>query len=177
MMRQFAHAMIPMLLSAAAVAAQQSPTQQLPSVDLPPELERVLRDYEKAWSARDAAALAALFAEDGFVLARGRPPVRGRRAIQEHYTGQGGPLSLRAIAYAAEGSVAYVIGGYAARPGGADDGKFTLTLRRGSDGRWLIVSDMDNSNRQSGNTAGDVVRVPVALQECDSRPPPPVPRA
>jgi ketosteroid isomerase-like protein len=26
-------------------------------------------------------------------------------------------------------------------------GKFTLTLRKGTDGRWLIVSDMDNGNR------------------------------
>ena len=146
-MRKLIHAMILMLLSTAAAAAQQTPAQQLPSVKLPPELERVLRDYEAAWSARDPAALAALFAEDGFVLARGRPPVRGRRAIQEYYTGHGGPLSLRAIAYAAEGSVGWIIGGYAARPGGADDGKFTLTLRRGSDGRWLIMSDMDSSNR------------------------------
>lgn len=146
-MRQSVCAMILILLNVAAAAAQQGATQQLPSVELPPDLERVLRDYEKAWSARDAAALAALFAADGFVLARGRPPVRGRRAIQEHYTGQGGPLSLRAIAYAAEDSVAYIIGGYAARPGAADDGKFTLTLRKESDGRWLIVSDMDSSNR------------------------------
>jgi uncharacterized protein (TIGR02246 family) len=139
--------MVLILISAAASVAQQSPSQQLPSVDLPPELERVLRDYERAWSARDPAALAALFAPDGFVLARGRAPLRGRRAIQEYYTGQGGPLSLRAIAFASEDSVAYIIGGYAARRGVADDGKFTLTLRKGSDGRWLIVSDMDSSNR------------------------------
>ena len=46
------------------------------------------------------------------VLASGGPPVRGRAAIQKHYTGQGGPLSLRDIAYAAEGAVGYVIGGY-----------------------------------------------------------------
>jgi ketosteroid isomerase-like protein len=30
-----------------------------------------------------------------------------------------------------------------------DVGKFTLTLRKGADGRWLIVSDMDNGNRPS----------------------------
>jgi ketosteroid isomerase-like protein len=28
-------------------------------------------------------------------------------------------------------------------------GKFTLTLRRGRDGRWLIASDMDNGSRPS----------------------------
>ena len=32
------------------------------------------------------------------------------------------------------------------KKGEADVGKFTLTLRKGSDGRWLIMSDMDNGN-------------------------------
>jgi ketosteroid isomerase-like protein len=43
--------------------------------------------------------------------------------------------------------VGYIIGAYSARSGEPDDGKFTLTLRKGADGRWLIVSDMDNGNR------------------------------
>lgn len=59
---------------------------------LPPDLQRVLTDYEAAWAYRDAGALATA----------GKP----------------------------------------------DDGKFTLTLRKDSDGRWLIVSDMDSSNRR-----------------------------
>ena len=130
-----------------ALAQEPAPAASaLPSVALPPELARVLTDYEKAWQARDATALAALFAEDGFVLPNGRPPVRGRADIARHYTGQGGPLSLRALAFASEGPVAYIIGGYGGRPGEPDDGKFTLTLRRGADGRWLIFSDMDNGN-------------------------------
>jgi ketosteroid isomerase-like protein len=117
-------------------------------VKLPPELARVLTDYEAAWSQKDAAALARLFAEDGFVLPNGSMPVRGRAAIEKYYTGHGGPLALRAFAYATEGVVGYIIGGYAGKPGEPDDGKFTLTLRKGSDGRWLIMSDMDNSNRR-----------------------------
>jgi ketosteroid isomerase-like protein len=119
----------------------------LPSVTLPPELARVLTDYEKAWSAKDAAALSLLFAEDGFVLQRNKPPVRGRAGIEKAYAGAGGPLSLRALAYATEGTVGYIIGGYAARAGEPDDGKFTLTLKKGPDGKWLIMSDMDNGNR------------------------------
>jgi ketosteroid isomerase-like protein len=119
-----------------------------PTVELPPDLARVLVDYETAWAARDAKALAELFAEDGFVLASSHPPVRGRAAIERHYRGQGGPLSLRAIAYATEGAVGYILGGYTSEKGKEDDGKFTLTLRKDSEGRWWIVSDMDNSNRQ-----------------------------
>jgi ketosteroid isomerase-like protein len=125
-----------------------SPPAQ-PSVTLPPELARVLRDYETAWGGRDAAALARLFAEDGMVLPNGGVPVRGRAAIEKHYTGQGGPLVLRAIAFGAEGSVGYIIGGYAGKAGMPDEGKFTLTLRKGSDGRWSIMSDMDSPNRRS----------------------------
>lgn len=136
-----------LLMTTSAVGQQQTPAAE-PSVSLPSELARVLTDYEAAWSKKDPAALAALFAEDGFVLPNGRTPVRGRAAIQKHYTGHGGPLSLRAIAYAAEGGVGYIIGGYTETAGKPDIGKFTLTLRKGSDGRWLIVSDMDSPNQR-----------------------------
>jgi len=119
------------------------------SVVLPPELARVLTDYEAGWKAGDAAALASLFAEDGFVLTDGQPPVKGRAAIQKAYTRQGSPLSLRAIAYATQGDLGYIIGGFGGEAGKPDAGKFTLTLRKNKDGRWLIVSDMDNVNRRS----------------------------
>jgi uncharacterized protein (TIGR02246 family) len=120
----------------------------LPSVALPPELDRVLRDYEAAWQRRDAAGLAALFAEDGFVLQGGRAPVRGRAAVQAAYAGQGGaPLRLRALAAAVADTVGYIIGAYGAGDASGDQGKFTLTLRRSPGGRWLIFSDMDNPSR------------------------------
>ena len=118
----------------------------LPSVDLPPALARVLTDYERAWQAKDARALAELFAEDGFVLAGGTPPVRGREAIARHYTGKGGPLALRALAYSIDGGTGHIVGAYGMAKGDPDTGKFTLTLRKAADGRWLIFSDMDNAN-------------------------------
>lgn len=118
-----------------------------PSVSLPPDLARVLTDYEAAWTAGDEAALANLFAEDGFVLGNGQAPVKGRAAIQKLYASSGSPLALRAIAFATSGDIGYIIGGYSRERGKPDDGKFTLTLRKAGDGRWLIVSDMDNSNR------------------------------
>lgn len=118
------------------------------SIALPPELARVLTDYEAGWKTGDAAALANLFAEDGFVLSNGRGPVKGRAAIQKLYTSSGAPLSLRTFAYAMSGDIGYIICGYGREQGKPDDGKFTLTLRKAGDGRWLIVSDMDNSNRR-----------------------------
>ncbi|MCU1263940.1 MAG: nuclear transport factor 2 family protein [Acidobacteria bacterium] len=119
-----------------------------PSVALPTELARVLSDYETGWKAGDAAALASLFTEDGLVLTEGRGPIKGRAGIQKTYTHAGAPLSLRAIAYAVNGDVGYIIGGYGREAGKPDEGKFTLTLRKSAHGRWLIVSDMDNSNRR-----------------------------
>jgi ketosteroid isomerase-like protein len=141
-------AIVFVLLRGVSLGAQAPDPALPPSIDLPPELARVLRDYEAAWGKRDAPALARLFTEDGYVMANGGVPVKGRAAIEKHYTGAGGPLFLRAFAYAAEGSVGYILGGFTGQQGAPDAGKFTLTLRRGGDGRWLIVSDMDSSNRR-----------------------------
>lgn len=128
--------------------APQSAIDTLPSISMPAELDRVLRDYERAWRSGDVQALVALFTTDGFVLQPGRPPVRGHTALTEAYRGQaGGPLRLRPLAYATADSVGYIIGAYGYGDDPTDQGKFTLTLRRGSDGRWLIASDMDNGSR------------------------------
>ena len=140
------HSAVVTTLLACALCAGVAHAGDLPGVELPSPLARVLTDYEAAWQAKDATALSELFAEDGFVLSSGTPPVRGRAAIEKHYQGQGGPLSLRALAFATGGSIGYIIGAYARSQGEPDIGKFTLTLRRDPEGRWLIVSDMDNGN-------------------------------
>lgn len=137
------------LIAGVLLAGPPSGGAPLPSVDLPEPLARVLSDYEKAWQGKDAVALAALFADDGFVLSSGVAPVQGRAAIEKQYAGSGGPLSLRAFAFATEGGTGYIIGGYARHRGEPDVGKFTLTLRKSPSGRWLIVSDMDNGNSRT----------------------------
>jgi hypothetical protein len=145
------HVRIALLLCLAAPAAMaqapSAPGPELPSVALPADLDRVLRDYERAWKAGDAPALAALFSSDGFILQNGRAPVRGRAAIARAYAGQaGGALRLRALGYATADTVGFIVGayGYGDTPG--DMGKYTLTLRRPRGGAWEIFSDMDNGN-------------------------------
>lgn len=153
--RPLATAWLALTLSVAPLVAQSpgatSPPPEAPTVALPPELDRVLRDYERLWRAGDTAALAELFSEDGWVFASGRPPAQGREAIRATYEDMdGGPLRLRALAYGAEGSTGYLLGAYGYGDevlGGGDTGKFTLTLRRSPDGPWLIASDMDNLNQ------------------------------
>src|SRR3546814_2102196 len=77
-----------LMLVASSVPAQNTSKPatgtEIPDVTLPPELDRVLRDYERAWRAGDAAALASLFTEDGFILQSNRPPIRGRSRSEEH---------------------------------------------------------------------------------------------
>jgi ketosteroid isomerase-like protein len=136
-----------LLQTARAQQPDSVATNAVPSVALPPALDRVLRDYERAWRNYDAEALAALFTEDGFVLRSGHLPVRGREAIAAAYQDAGGRLHLRALAFEQSGPTAYIIGGYTSTPKWPDAGTFILTLRRGPDDRWLITADMDNRNR------------------------------
>lgn len=147
-MKTLALVIIALALAAPGASQEKAAPAALPSVALPPELDRVLRDYEKAWRAKDAEALSNLFAENGFVLANGELPVRGRPAIRQAYSGAGGPLHLRALAFGTGNDVGYIIGGYAEAPDAPDIGKFTLVLERNREGRWLILSDMDNPNRR-----------------------------
>jgi len=122
-------------------------TRALPSVSLPAELDRVLRDYESAWSSRSPEALARLFAGDGFVLQPNRPPARGHDDIVRIYAGSGGPLALRALAYATDGNLGYIIGAYTDAEGNEDHGKFILLVHRAPGGPWQIAADMDNGTR------------------------------
>lgn len=131
------------------LAAQGSDAARvsLADVTLPPELDRVLRDYERAWRAGDAQGIAALFTEDGVLLQNFNLPIRGRVAIQAAYANHGGsPLHLRAFAYAVGDTVGYIVGGYRYGDATEDLGKFTLTLRRTPGAPWLIASDMDSMN-------------------------------
>lgn len=140
---------IALSLAIAWTAAGQSAMEVSPqsSILLPADLGRVLRDYERAWAAKDTAALAALFTTDGFALPNGRPPARGRTQIETEYQkSSGSTLSLRALTFAVTQGMAYIVGGFSTAPGKLDVGKFLLVLRRASDGLWRIEADIDNSN-------------------------------
>lgn len=124
-----------------------APTVAAPSIALPPAIDRVLRDYETAWVAKDDEALAKLFTADGYALPNGQPPAAGAAAIRAAYAQNAGtPLALRALHYAESGDMAYVVGGFGGGAGKPDFGKFVLVLRRGGDGVWRIAADMDNAN-------------------------------
>jgi len=132
------------LSPATPVDAQAAAPSQQASVDLPPELDRVLRDYERHWSAGNADALAALFVDEGLIVHEGSW-IRGQAAIRDAYQIASGPLTLRAIEFAADDRLGYIVGayGYGEELPITDRGMFVLTLRRADGGSWLIVSDLD----------------------------------
>ncbi len=137
-------------LPSAMCAQADTAPPPLPSITLPPDLDRVLRDYEKAWKASDVNGLANLFADGRVVMTNSGRAVRGREGVRQMYSKGGGPLALRAVAYAVDDTVAHIIGGYALRPGEGDAGTFVLALvrSRAGGGPWLIVADMDRSHRR-----------------------------
>lgn len=136
----------PMIALAQSPApAPQAPS--LPSVQLPPHAEQILRAYEKNWVEGNAAGVAALFAADGFALPNGRPPAHGQQQITEAYQrGVGNALALRALAYSESKDLAYIIGAFAPQSGAPDMGKFVVVLKRAADGKWQIAADMDSMN-------------------------------
>ena len=127
-------------------SAQAQAPAPLPTIELPPALNRVLRDYERHWKASDGAALSALFTDDGFINRGGW--IRGRDAIRQAYATSGGDLRLRALGYAAGDTVGYIVGGYRYGEAANDVGKFVLALRRAPRGEWKIAADLDAANRQ-----------------------------
>lgn len=129
--------------------SQRVPPDPLHSEALPPELDRVLRDYERHWRTGNAEELAALFAADGFVARRGGW-IRGETSLREALQGSSSDLRLRAVAYEVDGRVGYIIGayGYGNEPSIPDRGIFILTLRQREDGHWLITADLDGAIRQ-----------------------------
>lgn len=128
--------------------SQRPPPEPLPSVELPRALNRVLREYERHWQDGNAEALVALFTDDGLVARRGGW-IRGQTDLREALGGTSSELRLRAVAYAADERVGYIVGayGYGDQPSIPDRGMFILTLRRGEDGRWLIAADLDGAIR------------------------------
>jgi hypothetical protein len=136
---------ITLVASASSTAAQAADPLGLPPITLPAELDRVLREYEKAWRAGDGTALAQVFTDDGFALSNGSMPVRGREGIARTLSRPGGELQLRAFAWATADTVGYIVGGFQYPGSTGPGGKFLLALRKGGDGKWRIAADMDNS--------------------------------
>jgi ketosteroid isomerase-like protein len=141
-------AMLALLAIPATGWAQEKAAWPMPVVSLPPELDRVLRDYEAAWQAGDGEGLAKVFTSDGIILPSGKLPERGTAAIRASHTEPGGDLELVAFAWATGDTVGYIVGGYRYPTTTGPGGKYVVALRKGRDGRWRIAADIENASRR-----------------------------
>lgn len=125
-----------------SIAAWQLFNAQVPIAALPPDLDQLLRGFERGWQARDnKLALAELFAEDG-LFQWGDDWLRGRPAIRMMLLGRNGPLRLRAQAFDARDPLGYVAGtyGFYRDTSWVDQGRFLFALRRPPGGPWRIAA-------------------------------------
>ncbi len=109
----------------------------------------------KAALAKDFAAWAALFADDGVLNPPNQPAVKGRAAIQV-WLASFPPITefkLENVKIEGRDDLAYVLGTFAitiAPPGAPgpvkDVGKFVEVRKRQADGRWLLAVDMFSSD-------------------------------
>ena len=107
--------------------------------------------WEAAFNAKDAAKIAALYAEDAVVMPPNQAPVKGRANIEAHWKSeiqQGGTnVKLNPVESAVSGSQAFEVGTMTMTlPGGKTDrGKYVAILKRvGND--WKIAYDIYNSD-------------------------------
>jgi uncharacterized protein (TIGR02246 family) len=122
--------------------------------------EQAIRDTNTRWLdlivKKDAAAVAALYTENGAFMAPNAPIATGRAAIQAAWQGMFEMPEVALtfepdeIVVSSSGDMAYDRGTYkfsAAGEGGpmTDEGKYVVVWRK-VDGQWLVAADIFNSN-------------------------------
>lgn len=123
---------------------------QAPQTDLE-GLKAMVDISQSAFDARDPAAIAAIYAEDGAVMSPNSETMTGRAAIEDYWRevlATGIDLGVaKATTLYAYGDVAYEVGTYAVTdPGGAiDEGKYARIWRHG-DRKWQLQHVIWNSD-------------------------------
>ncbi len=143
----------------ASYSTASAPAVQNPAANSPEALIDALRDqFNSAYNAGDAAALAALFAEDAVLMPPGAPAVVGRSAIQARYAAQFAKLqsifALNPGEIRVSGNLAWLRGDYlrvdtalAGGPSTTITGMYLMTFRRQTSD-WKITTDSWNTTQQ-----------------------------
>jgi uncharacterized protein (TIGR02246 family) len=148
--------MLSVLSSIVIVTACTSSAPQSTTTDTAP-IADVRNRYVAAYNAGDAAGVAALFAEDAISMPDHQPALNGRAAIEnslkEMFAQNTVNITITPGETEIAGDIAHEHGTYSIRvtpkAGGntmTDSGKYLVILKRGSDGKWLVHHDIDNTN-------------------------------
>ncbi len=120
------------------------------------EVQSVIDAWEQAASAKDGAAIAALYTDNATLLAPGQPALKGRQNIQAFWQGffdaGASDAKLNSVEIAGSGSLVYEIGEYRAmmpQPTGGvalGTGKYLVVYERQPDGTLKMAADMFSAN-------------------------------
>ena len=144
-----AHLLLVGLLAACATTPR--------SVDGTSEGQALVRQWESAASSRNAAALAALYAEDASGLYAGAPARQGRDSIrvswERFFETRFIEIMPRRVEVASSNDFAYTTGRYQVRDGAAtgpllEEGKYVQIWRR-VNGDWRVIVDINNADAPS----------------------------
>ncbi len=119
--------------------------------DLKAQITKLDQAWQMAYNAKNAAGVAALYAEDAKVMAPGSATVSGRAAIQAYFTEdvkQGATNTLTTGEVLDGGNYAIAIGGYVVTgPDGKhlDHGTYVTIYKKLGAG-WMIYRDTWNSS-------------------------------
>ena len=124
------------------------------------ELSQMNKDFIKALIAKDAQAAANLYAEDAMILPPNEPLIQSRDSIQKYWQGaiDAGIVngSVTTISTGSNGDLGYEIGRFELQIKDStgkitiDKGKYTEILKRNSEGKWISIYGMWNSDSASG---------------------------
>ncbi len=114
-------------------------------------LKAMEAEWQAGFDARDAAAIAAVYADNGAVLPPNGTTVKGRAAVEAFWvefmsSGIGGEINDTEVY--ASGDLGYKVGSYVITdPGGTtiDVGKY-IEVWRNVDGKWQMLHDILNSD-------------------------------
>lgn len=140
-------------------ATEQAATEEAPAVDIAAEtaaFDQLDSDYEAAWNAHDAAAVASFWTEDGMIMMDDAPRIVGRAEIQKFNEEQNAEMPDRAIEIDREGLTISEAGDLATAHGtftisgtGPDGNPVSMTAQYAAaykkvDGQWKVYGVMGN---------------------------------
>lgn len=151
------------LLSGSVLAGAPLRGGMVPLAGDADSLQRVAEAYAAAMLAGDAAAAATLYQDDAMEMPPGKPPVRGRAAIETYYRElfsgcRFTEFNLKNERAQASGEVGYVVGvsRVSLTPAGGppvhESGKYVVVLKR-SRGSWKVAYAIHNADRTRGPLA------------------------
>lgn len=129
---------------------------EMDMAELRTAIEAVTIRWGEGYNAGDAAAVAALYAEDATLLPPNAEAVQGRAAIEEFFKAElelgATDLKLTTISVGGGGDVAYEVGRFTVAipsEGGEmmrDEGKYLAIYQHQADGTWKVQFDTWNSD-------------------------------